>query len=56
MGSGIGSAPFEDLINAAGEALRAARSARLYIDTTPLPSKTSTRHGTPTRGDPGLSS
>jgi hypothetical protein len=36
MGSGIGSAPFEDLINAAGEALRAARSARLYIDTTPV--------------------
>jgi NADPH:quinone reductase-like Zn-dependent oxidoreductase len=37
MGSGIGSAPFPDLINAAGEALSAARSARLYIDTTPVP-------------------
>jgi NADPH:quinone reductase-like Zn-dependent oxidoreductase len=36
MGSGIGSVPFPDLINAAGEALRAARPARLHIDTTPV--------------------
>jgi NADPH:quinone reductase-like Zn-dependent oxidoreductase len=37
MGSGIGSAPWEDLISAAGEALHAARPARLHIDTTPMP-------------------
>jgi NADPH:quinone reductase-like Zn-dependent oxidoreductase len=36
MGSGIGSAPLPDLIGAAGEALHAARPARLHIDTTPV--------------------
>jgi NADPH:quinone reductase-like Zn-dependent oxidoreductase len=37
MGSGIGSAPWENLISAAGEALHAALPARLHIDTTPMP-------------------
>jgi hypothetical protein len=37
MGSGIGSAPWENLISAAGEALHAAQRARLHIDTTSIP-------------------
>jgi NADPH:quinone reductase-like Zn-dependent oxidoreductase len=37
MGSGIGGAPWGNLISAAGEALHAALAARLYVDTTPVP-------------------
>jgi hypothetical protein len=37
MGSGIGSAPWENLIGAAGEALHAAQPARLHVDATPIP-------------------
>ncbi len=37
MGSGIGSAPWEDLISAVGDVLHAALPAQLHIDTTTVP-------------------